>query len=691
MKIYPFLSLLWGVNLSLFAATQTDQRLDHFLSLSFEELINLETSIATAARQSLTRAPAVVTVLTSDDIKATGAVNLIDVLSSVPGIYIRTDPFANRPLIHFRGAKATNTLLMVNGNPMKDLMWVFGIYWKGLPASMIDRVEIIRGPGSALFGADASAGVINVITKTAGKIEGTEVGLRLGNFNTQAASLQHGTSLNGYDIGLTAELSTTDSHNPYIASDRQTIQDQSFSTSASLAPANAQYGWRGEDIRLSVAREGWRLHADYMRHADLETGMTGISVLDPVTVAEDSRYNIDLLYDSKDRYEDWILSAELGYQNVDYSSGDGFQEWPAGYTNTTGTWPQGVLNQMESSERSLAFETSGLYNGLTGHALRIGVGYTVQDLYSVKHMVNSGLRPDGTLLPAGGPLVDVSDSPYAFAPEKKRRITHLFVQDVWSISSDWELTAGARYDDYSDFGDTLNPRLALVWQSTARLTSKLLYGEAFRAPSYQELFSETSRALPNDQLDPEKSSTLELSFTYATAKSLQLSMNLFHFKQSEIIQRTDVAGLSKKQFNNTGTHRTNGVEFEMMWQALEDLRVHANFSLQDQENNEFRLYQIPDESIYLRADWAFLPEWNWNIQSNWTGERPRPSADTRSTLKDYAITDTTVRYGNQKEWDFTVSIRNLFDVDAREYSKGSLPDDFPLPGRNLYIEMHYKF
>jgi len=81
---------------------------------------------------------------------------------------------------------------MVNGTPMKDLMWGFGIFWKGLPTSMIERIEIIRGPGSALFGSDASAGVINVITKTAGKIQDSEIGVRAGSFNTKTAWMKHG-------------------------------------------------------------------------------------------------------------------------------------------------------------------------------------------------------------------------------------------------------------------------------------------------------------------------------------------------------------------------------------------------------------------------------------------------------------------------------------------------------------------
>lgn len=691
MNGWKFCLLLLAATFSMSAGAADDERLDHFLSLSFEDLVTLETSIATASRQPVSRAPAVVSLITADDIRATGAVNLVDALRAVPGLHIRIDPFGNRPLIHFRGSNAVNTLLMVNGNPMKDLMWVFGIFWKGLPASIIDRIEIIRGPGSALFGADAAAGVINVITKTAGKIDGTEAGLRLASFNTTTSWLQHASNINGFEIGLTANIHDTDGYSPYITSDRQTLEDQSHSSAASLAPSKVRYGWHGEDIRLSIARGDWRLMADYMGHSDIQTGMTGTAVIDPLTVASDSRFNINVLYSNDSLYQDWSIKANFAYEQLQYDSGEGFQESPPGYTSSAGVYPDGQINQMQAAERSLSFEASGLYSGIENHALRIGAGYSVADLYSVQQRVNFGLDGDGNTLPAGGPLVDVSDTPYAFAPEKMRRISHLFIQDIWSISDNWELTAGARYDNYSDFGDTLNPRLALVWQTSDKLTSKFMYGKAFRAPSFQQLYSETSRALPNSDLDAEKFDTTELSLSYAATQTLQLSMNMFQLKQQDIIQRVAVSGLTKDQYNNLGNHCTQGIELETSWQAHEDVRVSANYALQQQRDDEFRYLLIPERSAYLRADWSFHPRWNWNFQANWLGDRPRPAGDTRPALAAYTISDTTLRYADAKSWSFAASIRNLFDVDAKEYSAGSLEDDLPLPERSFYIEMQYKF
>jgi iron complex outermembrane receptor protein len=675
--------------LSAQADDNTYEQARKLLPLTLAELMAVKVSISTQTKQEVATAPSVITVITADDIRATGTANLMEILQSVPGIYVRANQFGFKPLISFRGAAGTHALLMVNGAPAKDLVWSPGIFWKGVPASAIERVEIIRGPGSALFGSDASAGVINVITKTAEGIAQSEAGVRIGSFDTRSGWLQHGTRWNGFDIGVTAEVSTTDGHRPRIGADAQAAQDARAGTHASLAPGRADFGWDNQDLRFSMARDNWRLLADYTHHSDIGVGLTGAGVLDPRTGASDTQYSLALLYDNANFARDWGLNAEVRYRDMEYSSGNGFYERPPGYQDTANpasAYPAGFINQMRSAERRMNFELSGLYTGVKGHALRLGGGYVWQDLYSVEQFLNKGLGPDGATLPAGGPLVDVSDSPYAFAPERARRIGYLFLQDVWSFAKDWEFTAGARYDRYSDFGGTLNPRLALVWQSTARLTTKLMYGQAFRAPSFLELYALTSATQPNPNLDPERSHTWDLAFSYAATPDLRLGMTLYHFAQSDLISLD-----ATNRYQNMGDNTTRGVELEAHWQASETLRLSGNLTHRKQSNAFYSTASVPNEEAYLRADWTFHPKWNWNLQANWTGERPGPASDPRKPLRAHTLADTTLTYFHDKHWEFAASVRNLFDVDAWEYTGRSIPGHLPLPGRNLFAEIRYKF
>lgn len=673
------------------ADTDPAERIRQLLALPLEELVQQRVSIAAHGPQDLASAPAVVTVISADDIRATGAANLADVLQGVPGLHVRRSQFGFRPLISFRGANDKQTLLMVNGAPMSDLMWRLGIFWTGIPASAIERVEIIRGPGSALYGTDASAGVINVITRSAGRISDTEAGARLGSFDSQAAWLRHGADWNGFEFGLTLDLSTTDGHDPLIRSDAQTRLDDLFGSDASLAPGEAGYGYRNTDLRLSLARDAWRMQLDYTRHDDLQTGLTGAGALDSVTEAEDSRLDLGLFYDQPDLAEDLGLRAELRFRHLDYSSGDGFQEWPPGFTNADGVYPDGVLNLMRSAERQWNGELTAVYSGIDDHLLTLGAGVRWQDLYRVEQRVNAGVDASGAPLPPGGPLVDLSDSPYAFAPERSRTVRYVYAQDQWQLDEDWQLTAGARYDDYSDFGGAFNPRLALVWQTSPSLTSKLLYGRGFRAPYFQELYSETSFSLPNPDLEPERSTTWELSFLHTPRDDLRLGLNLYHFQLDDLISLQSVPGLPKRQYQNGGEHSIRGLELEAWWQPAPDLSLLANYSLNDPDDSSAREYGAPRHQAYVRADWRLGAQWRLNLQGNWVGERERNPGDARSEVDDYLLLDSTLRYAPTRRSELAVSVRNLLDADARDYTRGSIPHDLPLPGRSVFIEARHAF
>lgn len=619
------------------------------LALSMDDLMATKVTISTNIKQALSKAPSVVSVITAEDIKATGTTNLMEILQSVPGIYIKTNLFGLKPLITFRGASGANVLLMLNGSPAKDLVWSPGIFWKGVPANMIDRIEIIRGPGSALFGSDASAGAINVITKTAGPIEKSEAGVRVGHFDRQSGWISHGARWNDFDMAFTADVSHTDGHDPFIARAR-------LNTSG-----NANYGWDNTDLHLSIGKGHWRLLADHTRHDNVQIGLTGAAVLDPLTRANDRQTALALFYNNQEFAQDWGLNAELRYRDIDYSSGNGFFEGITGVVN---------LNRMDSSERRTNFETSGVYRGFRNHLLRVGGGVQIQDLYAYRQYFN------GVLMPLDAP--------------QKRRTGYFFLQDIWSFADDWEFTGGLRYDRYSDFGGTLNPRLALVWQATDRLTAKLMYGQAFRAPSYLELYLTTSANPPNSNLKPERSKTWEASFSYLATRELRLGVNMYDFERTQVIAPDQT---SAARFQNFERFATRGVELEAQWQASPRLRVSGNLSHMKNEDatSPLRDVAIPMTQAYLRGDWTFQPGWNWNLQATWFQSRPLPAGDTRATLASVALADTTIRYSNGRQWEFAASIRNLFDRDVRDYSNKQLWNNLPLPGRNIHGEVRYTF
>lgn len=641
MALLAFGSLAW--------ADEGDEEIQRLLAASPEELMTMSVSIATQSPQSLSKAPAVVSVITAEDIKATGATNFVEVLQGVPGVYLRINQFGFRPLVSIRGAASKNALIMVNGAPLRDLVWATGIFWRGLPVAMIERIEVIHGPASALYGSDASSGVINIITKTAGKMRQSEASLRIGSFDAQSAWLNHGGEWNGLDIGLSLDVATTAGHRPHIVTTRNGGQAD-----------HANLGYDNVDARLSVAQGNWRVLADHMQKRNVGIGVTGGSYLDPRTQASDRLTSVAWLYNNGGFARDWGLDAELRYRDMEYSSGNGFWE------QTTSD-----VNQLRSAEQRLNAELSGVYTGFRGHELRIGGGHVWQDIYYAENVT--------------------SGASFTNIPLRSRSNSYLFVQDVWKFAEHWELTAGARYDHYFGASGALNPRAALVWQTTDRLTSKLIYGRAFRMPSFLELYVRTNATTPNPNLAPEKSSTWEMAFNYRMTRDLNLGVNLFDYLQKNPI--VDSAGT----FMNVQPHRIRGIELEAVWQASQTLRLSGNLThrrVDDEQFTQLRVsdhFAIPHQDAYLRADWAFMPKWQWNLQANWTGKRSQALTDTRKPLGSQTVADTTIRYYHGGEWEFAASIRNLFNADAREYAGTSIPEYLPLPRRNLFVEARYKF
>ena len=161
-------------------------------------------SIATGSQQSLRRAPAVASVITAQDIAAMGATDLDQVLESIAGIHIGRSPNQYAPLYLVRGiysAYMPQVLVLQNGIPITtSFVSNKGNVWAGYPVEHIARIEVIRGPGSALYGSDAFAGVINIITKTSNETRGTELGARVGSFGTREAWIQHGGTLGAVNV-----------------------------------------------------------------------------------------------------------------------------------------------------------------------------------------------------------------------------------------------------------------------------------------------------------------------------------------------------------------------------------------------------------------------------------------------------------------------------------------------------------
>lgn len=689
--------LLWGNALTADDALSAEDELS--LLYGDEEFI----SLATGASQPISRAPAVASVITADDIEAMGATDLDQVLEAVPGLHVSIAPAASyNPNYVIRGIYSQlnpQVLVLINGIPITNLFaGDRSQIWGGMPVKDISRIEVIRGPGSALHGADAFAGTINIITKGAKEIDGTEVGAGGGSFDTQRAWLLHGHSARGLDAAFSLQYHQTDGQRERIESDAQSGLDALANTSASLAPGPVNTQRETLDARLDLSRERWQLRLGYQGRQNVGTGEGVNQALDAEGEAFSERFNADLSYTHENLFEDWDISSQLSY--LDTSAKSDLVLLPPGTSLPNGqTFPNGVIGNPDIFERHVRFGVSAFYHGFDDHRIRLGAGVNVDEIDDVRESRNFTL--DADLLPTpinGGGVIDVSNDPnLAFQRSGSRTVDYVFVQDEWRFARDWDLTSGLRWDHYSDFGNTVNPRLALVWQSAYNLTSKLLYGRAFRAPSFAELRNINNPvALGNPDLDPETIDTVELAFDYHPMQDVVTTLNLFRYQWRDIIRFAPDSGVFTAQ--NTGKQNGHGLEWEVDWRVNHRLDLLANYAWQrsTDEDTDSDAANAPQHQFYVRSDWEFSPRWWLNGQVNWVGSRARAAGDPRDDIDDYTWVDVSLRHSlKRRPLQIALTIRNLLDEDAREPSLNgingpAIADDLPLPGIHGFVSLEYR-
>lgn len=669
------------------------------LALSFGDKSTV--SIATGTQQPLRRAPAVATVITAEDIAAMGATDLDDVLETVPGIHVSRSIQGYSPLYVVRGIYSDynpQTLMLQNGVPMTTLfIGNRGNAWMGLPVENIARIEIIRGPGSALYGADAYSGVINIITKSAADTRGTEVGARGGSFNTWNTWVQHGGKLGSVDVAGYLRAGHTDGFKRTIEADTQTALDQIMATHASLAPGKVNTGYDAVDGSLDLGYARWRLRAGYKLRDNAQAGPGIAGALDPVGRAKSERTTADLSWNGVDVLRNLDVGLNASYLFYTQQFPTLLQLFPSGvvFPVTNDTFPNGVLAAPNTWERQLRFSLVGTYRGFQGHDLRLGVGHDDLDLYRTQEIKNFTLN-GGIGFPVPLATPDPIEVPVeqSFMTPHRRKVDYVYVQDEWRLARDWTLTGGLRRDHYSDFGGTTNPRAALVWDASVDLTAKLLYGHAFRAPAFTELYSINNPVVRgNPDLKPETINTWEAAFAWQARPDTDVNLSLFRYRMKDIIR------VDSGVWTNTGAQHGHGFELETIWKASRTLRIQGSYAWQrstDEATDQDAGY-APHHHVSGRVDWNLAGSWLLGGQINYVADRKRAAGDVRPDIGDYTTVDLSLRSSSgAKGWEFAGAIKNLFSADAREPTANpltagySIPNDLPLPRRSFYLQAIYR-
>ncbi|MEO0332406.1 MAG: TonB-dependent receptor, partial [Bacteroidota bacterium] len=475
---------------------------------------------------------------------------------------------------------------------------------------------------------------------------------------------------------------------------------------SSLAPGNLNTGYKLLDTHLKVESQYWSTNLRAWISKDNGNGAGGAQALDTFSTDNYDLYTFDTAYSTNDWFKNWNNTIKFDYSYFKLDAN--FTLLPPGsvvgigddgnidFTGTNVTFTDGLIGNPGGESQDTQLTLTNTYKGINNHNLRISIGsrYQSLDTTETKNFGPGVLETLPSSLTVDGTLTDVSDTDNVYLSDTSRRIGFISLQDEWQVKNDLQLTLGVRYDNYSDFGETTNPRIALVWKAHPILTTKLLYGSAFRAPSFSELgFRNNPTFIGNDNLTPEKIDTYEASFTFLPYDDLQTTLSLYSYNAEDLI--VYVPTTNGNIADNAAGQDGYGVEWELSWQLSDNWRISGNYSRQESENSDTgeTIADAPGQQFTFNSFWQLNSKWLISSQINWVADRERSNTDNRSAIDDYTITDLTLRKNNiYKGLDIALGIRNLFDENAREPSDGLfIQNDFPLEGRNLWLELRYQF
>ncbi len=655
--LLSLITLLQNQALAQYEADRSSQNLG---SGSEKLLFGEIPSVYTASKyeQKVTKAPASVSIVTADEIKKWGYRNFSDILSSLKGFYTTTD--RQYSYVGTRGFGLptdynTRLLLMIDGHRYNDNLFESFYVNEDFPVDidMIERVEVVRGPSSSLYGSNAFFGVINVITKRGRDQKGANVKTSFGSNNTYKTSASYGQRFNN---GIEAFLSGTfyDSQG-----------DSRFFSKEFNDPLTNNGVYTDNDKEASkrliakLAYEDFTLEGIYVdRNKAIPTGSFGTVFNDPRAGSDDSAAFVYLNYNHT--FDNQLnLQARVSYNNYHYTG-----DYPFDFAGPGQAPAVGINTDLFEGEWWRAnFELSKVL--FEDHRVTFGGEY--QNNFK-QFLTNFDTDSQNVMTP-----VDTTNTDsYRWA---------LFVQDEYTITQQLTFNAGVRYDFYSIFGDTVNPRLALIYNPMEKTSIKALYGTAFRAPSIYESNTPSPIVIANNRLQPENMETIEVILEHYFNNSLRAELNYFHTEVSDIISAVSVgqdnSGNDLTQNRNVDNVTSNGFELQLEDSWSNGFQARLSYSWQDTQynSNGGRLPNSPEHMVKLNV---IAPLWQDKVflgfETQYLSVRKVPAKPDGQIgqVGDYTVANATLFTRNWvKGLELSAGAYNLFD--KRYFDPGS-PD-----------------
>jgi len=645
---------------------------------SLDALMKMEIPVVEAAskyQQKTTEAPALVTIITVDEVKKYGYQTLADILTSAPGLYTTYD--RNYSYLGVQGfslgdfyTRNSRVLVLVDGHRMNNSLTDGAAIGPDfiLDVDLIDRVEVIQGPSSSLYGNNAFLGVINVITRKGRDMagHGVEASGEAGSFDSYKGRVTYG---NRFKNDLEVLLSGT----IYDSAGQGSLYYPAYDQRISANPLAANNGVT-QDADADSYKSGFGSLAfhDLSLEGGYVTREKGNPTAQFLTDFNDSR-----LQTTDDR----------GYVNLKFA-----HEFPEVVDVTAQVYyDRQAFNIVEPyvNQGGSLFKESGV-GELWGAELQLTKRLWDQLILTLGGEYRDDFHQEDKFLDA---QTGVPTQP---ALERTRQSYGVYLQGDFAVVTNLHLNGGIRYDQVGDFDPSFNPRLALIYNPIGQAVFKAIYGTAFRAPNFYEL----SYPLYASSLKPETINTYELVYEQGIGNHLRSSVAGFYNQIDD--QITFSSGLYK---NLSSEAEAKGLELSLdaFWSS--GVRGRASYTFQETEDKsngqvwtdsprhvaKLNL-SVPlwKDKIFAGLEFQYLSSrnttfLNWKEQQ-WV-EQPGPDA------AGYGIVNFTLFSQNLlKGLDLSASVYNLLDTT---YSDPSTPyhvqSSIEQNGRNFRVKLTYRF
>jgi len=645
---------------------------------SLDKLMNVQVVTSAGYLQTTAQAPSNITVITAEQISDRGYEQLEDALRDVPGIdMIHVNGYAPT-LVYFRGmygAENLRALFMIDGIAENNILGSNDMAGPAYNLQNVARIEIIWGPASALYGANAFGGIINIITKKGADINGVHAEAATGTFNTTSYKIDIGEKRSNYEYSIAGTLYNTDGP---VFSNRDPQYAASFVDHAhSLNGALSYYSRNSKatiGYREYVTPMGWGTYSNSPNiflgipaQGNGNTDTTGILARNfngQRPGVEQPYLRTGFIQEEYKVNEQLDLLGRLVYRET--GTADNSYLYITVNSPILHNGNELLRENVTSYSNRYTGELSANYSPSVHHRFTLGADFYRDNVEQGARRTTLNLS-DVRVFNGKDTVVNYNTS-YLPRQYDIRYNVGEFLQYVLNANflGKSSLTLGGRDDYNSYFGNTFSPRIVGVNQPNDKFTFKFQYGKAFRAPSNLEIH----QASLNFTLKTEKIRTYEVDGIYASlSKKLRLQLSLYDNYLTDVIVLSNLSGLVVNK--NPGRITVNGLELSSDISMSKTFTGFLNLTWQDTKGDNL----VTGVSRYVSGVARIkgnagitlhMPDnpFSMSLSGNYVGKREVPATDPYGPVAGYFLTNWTINTGKIRNTCMSASfeIRNVFNV-----------------------------